>query len=149
MEQRAPPQGRQLRTGRVSLAHQVYHVTCVTQARARIFTQHNAAAVAARGFYHPSLIPHAATLAFVVMPDHIHWLLQLGQTATLSDAVRRYKARVSLLLGQRIWQRGFHDHALRREEDLASAARYIVANPLRAGLCGKIGDYPYWNAQWL
>jgi len=63
--------------------------------------------------------------------------------------VRRYKARVSLLLGQRIWQRGFHDHALRREEDLASAARYIVANPLRAGLCGKIGDYPYWNAQWL
>ncbi|MFZ2629933.1 MAG: transposase [Rugosibacter sp.] len=149
MEQRAPPQGRQLRTGRISLAHQVYHVTCVTQARAPIFTWHNTAAVAAKAFYHPALIPHATTLAFVVMPDHIHWLLQLGQTATLSDTVRRYKARVSLLLGQRIWQRGFHDHALRHAEDLAGTARYIVANPLRAGLCQKIGDYPYWNAQWL
>ena len=63
--------------------------------------------------------------------------------------MRRYKARVSVTLGQRIWQRGFHDHALRAEEDIIDAARYIVANPLRAGLCQKIGDYPYWNAQWL
>jgi hypothetical protein len=28
-------------------------------------------------------------------------------------------------------------------------ARYIVANPLRAGLVEHLGDYPHWDAVWL
>jgi hypothetical protein len=28
-------------------------------------------------------------------------------------------------------------------------ARYIVANPLRAGLVSRVGHYPFWNAVWL
>ena len=31
----------------------------------------------------------------------------------------------------------------------ALASRYVVANPLRAGLVERIGDYPYWNAVWI
>ncbi|MGH8412134.1 MAG: REP-associated tyrosine transposase, partial [Pseudomonas sp.] len=38
---------------------------------------------------------------------------------------------------------------IRRDEDLPAVARYIVANPLRAGLVEKIGDYPLWDAVWL
>jgi hypothetical protein len=38
---------------------------------------------------------------------------------------------------------------LRKDEDLQTVARYIVANPLRAGLVEKIGDYPLWDAIWL
>ena len=48
-----------------------------------------------------------------------------------------------------VWQRGFYDHAIRREENLRNVARYIVANPLRAGLVQQIGDYPLWDAIWL
>jgi hypothetical protein len=48
-----------------------------------------------------------------------------------------------------VWDRGFHDHALRRDEDMRNVARYIVANPLRAGLVGNVLDYPYWNCVWL
>ncbi len=48
-----------------------------------------------------------------------------------------------------LWQRGFHDRALRREEDLVKLARYVVANPLRAGLVEKLGDYPLWDAIWV
>ena len=48
-----------------------------------------------------------------------------------------------------LWQEGFHDHALRKEEDLVKLARYIVANPLRAGIVSKIADYPLWDAVWL
>ncbi len=51
--------------------------------------------------------------------------------------------------GEKLWQKGFHDHAVRAEEDLASVARYVVANPLRAGLVKRIGDYPLWDAIWL
>jgi hypothetical protein len=35
------------------------------------------------------------------------------------------------------------DHALKRDESLLEAARYIVANPLRAGLAEQAGEYPY------
>jgi putative transposase len=55
----------------------------------------------------------------------------------------------SLALGYPVWQRGFHDHALRKEEDIVSVARYIVANPVRDGLVRRIGDYPHWDAVWL
>jgi REP element-mobilizing transposase RayT len=47
------------------------------------------------------------------------------------------------------WQRGFYDYAIRQDEDLKKLARYIVANPLRAGLVESIGDYPHWDAKWL
>lgn len=48
-----------------------------------------------------------------------------------------------------VWQRGFHDHALRREEDLRAVACYIVGNPLRAGLVQHVGDYPLWDTIWI
>ncbi|MFP3408382.1 transposase, partial [Pseudomonas sp. SIMBA_065] len=48
-----------------------------------------------------------------------------------------------------IWQPGYQDHALRREERLVHVARYIVANPLRAGLVKSVRDYPHWDAVWL
>ena len=38
---------------------------------------------------------------------------------------------------------------VRRDEDLRGLARYIVANPLRAQLVQRIGDYPHWDAMWL
>jgi hypothetical protein len=48
-----------------------------------------------------------------------------------------------------LWQTGYHDRAIRDGEELLPFARYIVANPLRAGLVEKIGDYPLWDANWL
>ena len=48
-----------------------------------------------------------------------------------------------------MWARSFHDHALRRDENLLTVARYIVANPIRAGLVRRVGEYPFWNAVWL
>ena len=91
----------------------------------------------------------AQTLAFVVMPDHLHWLLQLENDGSLSGVIRLYKAKVTLSLRQKIWQRGFHDHALRNDENLCDVARYVIANPLRAGLVKSIGEYPHWDAIWL
>ena len=44
---------------------------------------------------------------------------------------------------------GYHEHALRDEQQLLVTARYLVANPLRAGLVTRLGDYPFWNAIWL
>lgn len=83
------------------------------------------------------------------MPDHVHWLLELGSEGGVSAAVRVYRAKVSLALGRRIWQKGFYDRALRREEDLVAVARYVVGNPVRAGIVARVGDYPHWDAVWI
>ena len=88
------------------------------------------------------------------MPDHIHVLLELRDTP-LQRVLNRLKSRSAVTLnreigrGGRFWALGYYDHALRAEEDSQDIARYIVANPLRAGLVRRIGDYPYWNAVWL
>jgi len=132
-----------LRKGRHSLTGHYYHVTMVTSHRSAIFLDYRYA----RAFGEEAVCRHGATQSFVVMPDHVHWLLRLD--GDLSQAVRLYKAKVSIAVGQSVWDDGFHDHALRAEEDIRKVARYIVANPIRAGLVDNIGQYPYWDAVWL
>lgn len=143
------PHGKNLRKGRVSLPNHAYLVTIVAASRKPVFASFSAARIAVRCFHDDAIVRRAQTLVFIVMPDHIHWLLQLREAGSLPEAVRIYKAKVSLILGQRIWQRGFHDHALREDEDLRGIARYIIANPLRAGLAESVGEYPHWDAIWL
>ena len=48
-----------------------------------------------------------------------------------------------------IWQEGYHDHALRAEEDTQAVARYIIHSPVRAGLVKTVRNYPLWDAIWL
>ena len=68
----------------------------------------------------------------------VNRLIEL-QTNDLSRVVGRMKSRSTLGLNRHfgrtgpIWQKGFHDHALHKEENLKTVTRYIIANPLRAG----------------
>ena len=143
------PRSRDLRKGRWSQSGQVYLLTAVTADRRPLFAELTAARHAVRALHSAQVASHVTTLAFVVMPDHVHWLAELKDGGTLSEAVRLYKAMVSVALGSRAWKRGFHDRALRRQDDVQAVARYIVANPLRAGLVRDIGDYSHWDAAWL
>lgn len=143
-----------LRAGRRSIPGQVYFLTtCCTDGRHR-FADHLAAREAARTLAQPGAWGDAALLAWVLMPDHLHLLLRL-RDQPLTRAMQQGKSRIAVAV-QRIerlpppfWQPAFHDRALRREEDIKRAARYLVANPLRAGLVEEIGAYPYWDAVWL
>ena len=142
-------QGRRLRTGRVSIPNQIYAITTVTRDRYPYFAEFTSAHSIVHILRQEELMGRAETLAYVVMPDHLHWLLRLRPGHDLSRVVRDVKAVSSRRFGCRVWQKGFHDHALRREDDVKDWARYIVANPLRAGLVECIGDYPHWDAIWL
>ena len=59
--------------------------------------------------------------------------------------------RFNLALGRQgsVWRDGFHERAIRSHENLRAAARYLVANPVRAGLVASVADYPFWDAFWL
>lgn len=154
-QQHKPPGHRALRRGRISLPGHVYLVTAATVKRKRFFQQFDAACAACRSFEDSRTLGDACMLAWVLMPDHGHWLIRLGGKTSLDQVVNRLKSAsarfVNHLIGRQgaLWQRAYHDHALRSEESLRKVARYIVANPVRAGLVERVGDYPFWNAVWV
>lgn len=155
MQNHLQPGNRALRNGRVSLPNQVYLITTATRGRKPIFVNFAAACAAARCFDDPQLLHDTRMLAWVLMPDHVHWLLRLGKDDSLEAAVNRLKsagarhANRALQHWGPLWMRAFHDHALRSEEDLRHSARYVIANPVRGGYAERVGDYPLWNAIWL
>jgi REP element-mobilizing transposase RayT len=87
-------------------------------------------------------------LAYCVMPDHAHLLAQgLTASAALRPFVSAIKQRsgyeFSRQTGSRLWQKGYFERTLRDDEDLLCVARYIEANPVRAGLVRSVGLWPY------
>ncbi|MGB2247280.1 MAG: REP-associated tyrosine transposase [Alcanivorax sediminis] len=143
------PASFRLRKGRTSIPGQIYLVTTTTRERRWVFDDFDAACTLCQTLHRLAELELVSNLCFVVMPDHLHWLFELGDKHDLSGVVRMAKNNSARALGGSIWQQGFHDRAIRREADALPAARYIVANPLRSGLVKKVGDYPFWYASWL
>ena len=138
-----------LRKGRVSISGGIYHVTAATNNREPVFLNFWHARVLVGSFVHLQKQGSVSSIAYVVMPDHFHWLFQLNETATLASVMKSVKGFSAKRIGKTIWQPGYHDHGIRQEEDLLQIARYIVANPLRAGLVDSIECYPHWDAIFL
>lgn len=143
-----------LRIGRFAEPNRIYLLTTNTLDSEPVFNDFALGRLVVAQFRAAQDQGCANSLAWVVMPNHFHWLIELQQ-GSLSGLMQETKSLstkvVSLSTGRKIslWQRGFHDRALRREEDLVKLARYVVANPLRAGLVEKLGDYPLWDAIWV
>lgn len=151
----AMPRSGDLRKGRFSEAGRAYHVTAVTNERQPLFVDLLPGRTVVRTLMHLDKRGHTNTWVFVVMPDHLHWLFSLNDRAKLAKVMHAAKGysglSVNKLLGRTgaVWQEGCHDHAVRGEEDLRELARYVVANPIRAGLVARLGDYPLCDANWL
>ena len=91
---------------------------------------------------------HFEILAYCFMPDHLHVLAQ-GHTdnADLRVFMKRLKQQTGYeytrRYGERLWQVGYFDHVVRSEESVLKHARYIVGNPVRAGLVRNVDEYPF------
>jgi len=149
------PGSQALRRGRASLPQHVYHLRFSTRERMPLFADFWLGRGIAACLQETALVGDAQTLAWVLMPDHLHWLVRLGEQLTLDELVRRFKSVSAQRVNSRrgtagsLWQPGYYDHLVRDDENMRDAARYIVANPLRAGLVSRVGDYPLWDAVWL
>ena len=143
-----------LRIGRYTEQNRIYLLTANTFERRPVFKDFTLGRLVVNQFRNAQEQGCAKSLAWVVMPDHFHWLIEL-QRGSLSGLMQKTKSlstkAVNQSVGRKIclWQQGYHDRALRRDEDLVKMARYVVANPLRAGLVEKLGDYPLWDAVWV
>lgn len=134
---------KDLSKGRYSQQHQIYHITFTTVERTPIFQDFIKARTIINILKQSDHFTHTSTLAFVVMPDHIHWLMQLAGNQSLANTIKTLKSKAVVQIGCPIWQKGYYDHAIRKDEDIQNIARYIIANPIRAGLVTKVGDYPH------
>jgi putative transposase len=146
--------GSNLRRGRYSEGGRIYLVTTVCADRRRIFVNPAAAQIVIREITVLEREGRCQNNCFVVMPDHVHWMLQLANNDNLSNIVAETKGRsawkINNILGRRgpLWQAGFHDHAVRRDEDLENLANYTIFNPVRAGIVSRPEDYPHWWSRW-
>ncbi len=144
-----------LRKGRKSIAGTACHITICTNNHQPRFDNLYAGRIAIKHLRKLHNEENIQLITWVIMPDHAHLLFQLGQHYDLSEVIKRFKGGSAIELNSHLrrkgkfWQAGFYDHAVRKEEDLKSISRYIIANPLRAGLVQNIGDYPLWDAIWL
>jgi putative transposase len=87
--------------------------------------------------------------AYCVMPEHIHLLLAPGNNkVSISRIIQGFKSMTTRLYNlngrhEKLWQRYFYDHIVRREEDLNHVALYILENPVRKGLARRWEEWPY------
>ncbi|HET7266503.1 MAG TPA: transposase [Oleiagrimonas sp.] len=152
--QRSSPGHAALRQGRRTLAGQAYLLTTSTHRRHPWLEHHDVAAAVARELDNDHLWRKSELHAWVIMPDHMHALVTLEGSETLSRLMARIKAVTARTANQVLqrrppfWARGFHDHALRSDENIATAARYIVVNPVRAGLVDDPWQWPFWKCCW-
>ncbi|QXE11512.1 MULTISPECIES: REP-associated tyrosine transposase [Pseudomonas] len=151
---RNPPNSHRLRRGRCSELGRAYLIITVVHQRRRIFSDWQVGRLLIAELRRAHDQRWVDSIAWVVMPDHLHWLVQLEEIH-IERLMQAVKSRSTLTINRALnrkgafWQTGYHDHAIRDGENLKPYARYIIANPLRAGLVEKIGDYPLWDACWL
>ena len=128
-----------------------YFVTICTQDRKQILSQ-----IVGDGFPVPKPIgliaaeyikqipvkyPAVSVDRYVIMPDHIHLLLQIqsgtgNPSPTLGNVIGWYKYQITKQAnlkmntpGAGIFQRSYYDHVIRNEKDYLEIWNYIEGNP--------------------
>jgi putative transposase len=89
-----------------------------------------------------------ALIAYCFMPDHVHVLVEgVSEGSHLPRLVACWKQQTGYWYGRKggssLWQSGYYDHVLRDDEATVAVARYILENPVRAGLAEAIDRYPF------
>jgi putative transposase len=125
-----------------------YFLTFCTADRHHAFGNANAVAAVLRQIRRTARTSRFALSAYCFMPDHVHLLVEgRNETADLCAFVRRSKQAsgqaYAHLVGHRLWQEGYYERVLRKEDDARKVARYILENPVRAGFVAMPGDYPF------
>ena len=127
---------------------QQYFLTLCTFERRRHFVSRATVSIVNEQFLRTATDFEFAILAYCFMPDHLHLLVEgTADHSTLAPFVSLAKQRAGFatraLVLPRLWQTGYFERVLRDDDDAFNVARYVVQNPVRAGLVESPGDYPF------
>ena len=139
----------------------VYHITIGTNGKQKIFINPAINRQIINILKDSAKLYGYKLVAYCLMPDHLHILLQAGNSPKdLKEFVRGFKSYCSVVspettnkhrdrshdaiaMKRKLWQRSFYEHILRREEDIADVSEYILNNPVRRGLVEERGQYKW------
>jgi REP element-mobilizing transposase RayT len=106
-----------------------YFVTAVTKIKENIFTGKERL-IESRLKDTLTKIPGTKLDYSVVMPNHVHLIIILQNcTLHLGEIIRRFKAKVSHILNDNVWQANYYEHVIRNEKALEKIRGYIINNP--------------------
>ncbi len=108
-------------------------------------------------------------LAWVVMPNHVHALIEILANTSLGRIVQSWKSysarwiraneqtlpklRLAEVSAQNppagVWQREYWDRFVRDDDHFGRVAEYIHQNPVKARLVGDARDWPFGSARLL
>lgn len=122
-----------------------YSITICSNNDTQIFTGEQAVKMVLESLYSVCSEEQFQVLAYCFMPDHLHLLLAGEEKSNLVKTMKSFKQissyRFRKICRGTLWQRGYYDHTLRKDEDIEKVARYIWANPVRKGLSETINGY--------
>jgi len=91
--------------------------------------------------------------ALVVMPDHVHMLIQplpkdtdYWSLSSILHSIKSYSAKKIPMVMPHIgtvWQPERYDRIIRNDQEFAATWDYICQNPVKADLVDLTGDYPF------
>ena len=142
-----------LTTGRFSEHGLIYSITTVCYRRYPLFLDTSAVDAVAEELQRISQDRVVENYAWVLMPNHLHWLFLLRE-GTLAHCMQLLKGRSARSINRlragnsTVWQAGYFNHAVRRDDCVQRHARYIVENPIRSGLAAVVGDYAHAWCAW-
>ena len=97
--------------------------------------------------------PNIVIDKYVIMPDHLHLIvtirerkvggslddvMQFFKTMTTNDYIRAVKAGVLVPFHKKLWQKSYHDHIIRNQQDYDETWTYIENNPTKWMLIHEI-----------
>jgi REP element-mobilizing transposase RayT len=143
------PLQKGLRQGRYNEGDLFYFLTTITKDRKTFFLHPPAAEIALDALKWLDQNGRITLVAAVVMPDHLHFVIQLKDT-TLSRLMHSLKSytsnEINKALGRRgqVWERQYYERGIRNEESLMEVVKYCLENPVRKGLVNDFRKYDYW-----
>ena len=146
LSKKNPPHARNLRIGRFSESGRVYFITkCMNRSIGISLADKPISTLICEAILHRKRTEVWHLLSFVLMPDHLHLLIALGEKESLSKAVASFSqitsSKINALMNREgsVWQHGFYEHYVRKSvEKCPALMEYIHQNPVRKGLC----DFP-------
>ena len=95
---------------------------------------------------------HYRLLAWCVMPNHLHVLIETDSTYPLSKIVQGWKSYTARLINQNlgrkgtVWMRDYFDRYIRDNQHQAATIAYIHSNPVKAGLVSHEREWHHSSA---
>jgi len=127
----------------------VYFLTLNARKRRAYFKVGSLAQMVADGIRYYAKTRNYRLIAYCIMPDHVHLLIQAMEGAKdLTDLVRDFKKFTTTRswshgINGKLWQRGYYEHIVRKSESISAIAEYILNNPVKKGIVKSREEYPF------